>query len=121
MAEDSVDGTVDLDYRPSGLTWGLTCPAENTLEPRERSSSALWDRTAIRESFSMARRHVAMGERHIARQREIVARLERNGHDSLDSKRLLGYFEELQNMHMAHRDRLEKVLAEVSRTAVRDR
>jgi two-component sensor histidine kinase len=121
MAEDSVDGTVDLDYRPSGLTWGLTCPAENTLEPRERSSSALWDRTAILESFSMARRHVAMGERHIARQREIVARLERNGHDSLDSKRLLGYFEELQNMHMAHRDRLEKVLAEVSRTAVRDR
>jgi hypothetical protein len=115
MAEDSLDGTVDLDYATSGLTWRLTCPAENILEPRERSSSVLWDRTAILESFSMARRHVAMGERNIARQREIVAGLERDGHDSLNSKQLLGYFEELQNMHIAHRDRLEKVLAEISK------
>ena len=36
MAERSVDGTVDLDYPPSGLTWRLTCPAANALEPRER-------------------------------------------------------------------------------------
>jgi two-component sensor histidine kinase len=34
MAEHSVDGTVDLDYAPSGLTWRLTCPAANALEPR---------------------------------------------------------------------------------------
>jgi PAS domain S-box-containing protein len=33
MAEHSVDGTVDLDYAPSGLTWRLTCPAANALEP----------------------------------------------------------------------------------------
>jgi PAS domain S-box-containing protein len=32
MAEDSVDGTVDLDYAPSGVTWRLTCPAANALE-----------------------------------------------------------------------------------------
>jgi hypothetical protein len=36
MAERSVDGSVDLDYAPSGLTWRLTCPAANALEPRER-------------------------------------------------------------------------------------
>jgi two-component sensor histidine kinase len=36
MAERSVDGTVDLDYAPSGLTWRLTCPAENALELGER-------------------------------------------------------------------------------------
>jgi PAS domain S-box-containing protein len=115
MAEDSVDGTVDLDYAPSGLTWRLTGRAENTLEPQERSSSTLWDRTAMLESFSMACRHVAMGERHIARQREILAELERGGHNSLDSKSLLACFEELQNMHIAHRDRLEKTLAEISK------
>jgi PAS domain S-box-containing protein len=40
MVESTVNGTVDLDYPPSGLTWRLTCPAESTLEPRERSSSA---------------------------------------------------------------------------------
>jgi PAS domain S-box-containing protein len=33
MTERSVDGTVDLDYAPSGLTWRLTCPAANALEP----------------------------------------------------------------------------------------
>jgi PAS domain S-box-containing protein len=38
MAERSVDGTVDLDYSPSGVTWRLTCPAANALEPRNRGS-----------------------------------------------------------------------------------
>jgi hypothetical protein len=33
MAERSVDGTVCLDYPPSGLMWRLTCPATNALEP----------------------------------------------------------------------------------------
>jgi PAS domain S-box-containing protein len=32
MAEHSVDGTVDLDYAPSGVRWRLTCPAANALE-----------------------------------------------------------------------------------------
>jgi two-component sensor histidine kinase len=37
MAERSVDGKVDLDYAPSGLTWRLTCPAANALESSERA------------------------------------------------------------------------------------
>jgi PAS domain S-box-containing protein len=32
MAERSVNGAVDLDHAPSGLTWRLTCPAANALE-----------------------------------------------------------------------------------------
>jgi PAS domain S-box-containing protein len=32
MTERSVDGTVDLDFAPSGLSWRLTCPAANALE-----------------------------------------------------------------------------------------
>ena len=35
MAERSVAGAVNLDYAPSGLTWRLTCPAANALEPWE--------------------------------------------------------------------------------------
>ena len=31
MAQRSLDGTVDLDYAPSGLSWRLTCPAANAL------------------------------------------------------------------------------------------
>jgi PAS domain S-box-containing protein len=34
MAARSVDGAVDLDYAPSGLSWRLTCPAANVLEPK---------------------------------------------------------------------------------------
>jgi hypothetical protein len=33
MAERSVNGKVDLDYAPSGVTWRLTCPAAKVLEP----------------------------------------------------------------------------------------
>jgi PAS domain S-box-containing protein len=32
MAARSVDGAVQLDYPPSGVTWRLTCPAANALE-----------------------------------------------------------------------------------------
>jgi two-component sensor histidine kinase len=39
MAERSMDGAVELDYSPLGVTWRLTCPAANALEPGERSSS----------------------------------------------------------------------------------
>ncbi len=40
MAERSVDGNVDLGYAPSVLTWRLTCPAANALEPREREQTS---------------------------------------------------------------------------------
>jgi two-component sensor histidine kinase len=36
MAERSVDGKVDLDYASLGLTWRLSCPAANALEPGKR-------------------------------------------------------------------------------------
>jgi len=32
---DFVDGAVDLDYATSGLTWRLTCPAANAVEPQD--------------------------------------------------------------------------------------
>jgi hypothetical protein len=34
MAERIVEGGVELDYAPSGVTWRLTCPAVNALERR---------------------------------------------------------------------------------------
>jgi PAS domain S-box-containing protein len=33
MVERSVDGRVELDYAPSGVTWSLTCAAVNVVEP----------------------------------------------------------------------------------------
>lgn len=45
------------------------------------------------------------------RQREIVAELERDGHDVSEARKLLVQFEELQAMHVADRDRLIDELA----------
>jgi PAS domain S-box-containing protein len=39
MAERSVNGKVDLDYAPSGLTWRLTCPAADALESTDLPGS----------------------------------------------------------------------------------
>jgi hypothetical protein len=54
------------------------------------------DPTTIVERLSAARRHVRTGERNIARQRKVVAKLQRGGHVSLDAKRLLAEFDELR-------------------------
>jgi hypothetical protein len=61
--------------------------------------------------LAMVRRHVARG----ARQREIIARLERAGCDTSDAERLLLQFEELQSIHIEDRERLEKKLSEISK------
>jgi len=34
MVEHSLDGRVELDYAPAGVTWRLTCSAVNALEPK---------------------------------------------------------------------------------------
>jgi two-component sensor histidine kinase len=43
MTARSVDGAVDLDYAPSGVTWRLTCPPANALEPRGREQTSSED------------------------------------------------------------------------------
>jgi two-component sensor histidine kinase len=42
MAERSVDGKVELDYATSGLTWRLSCPIGNVLEPTPRTANIRW-------------------------------------------------------------------------------
>lgn len=71
------------------------------------------DRAQIEAHLAQTEEHVALGEKHIASQREIVAELERNYHDSTAAKALLKTFEDLQVEHIAHRDRLAKELTEL--------
>ncbi|MGJ0505691.1 MAG: hypothetical protein ACR652_00880 [Methylocystis sp.] len=60
----------------------------------------------------MAERHVARGEHILAEQRQRVAKMERNARDSWRSRQLLAQFEQLQEMHVAGRDRLRTQLLE---------
>ena len=70
-------------------------------------------RPVLEEHLRQARKHVADGERHLTRQREIVADYERLGLDVAEAEWLLLQFEELQVMYVADRDRLEKQLASI--------
>jgi hypothetical protein len=70
------------------------------------------DRTMLCDHLEQARRHVAEGERHIARQKDVVAGLERHGRPSGEARRLLGNFEELQQMHLAD---LHRILGELGK------
>jgi hypothetical protein len=70
------------------------------------------DRKTILDHLELARRHVAEAERHIDQQRWIIARLERDGHDTSASKVLLEQFQQFYKMHVEDRDRLQKELDE---------
>ncbi|TIX16220.1 MAG: hypothetical protein E5V46_03325 [Mesorhizobium sp.] len=56
--------------------------------------------------LAMLEQHVLLGERHIARQREIVADLHQKGFRADLAEQLLKLFEQMQLLHIAHRDRL---------------
>lgn len=62
--------------------------------------------TMLEQHLQLAAKHVAEGKQHLADQRELICRLERDGHDATEARRLLKQFEELQAMHTADRDRL---------------
>ena len=71
------------------------------------------DPAMIRRHLELAERHVLEGEEHIARQREIVARLERTSPASVTLQRareLLQEVERAQRLHVADRDRLRRLL-----------
>ena len=64
------------------------------------------DRAFFEHALLLALQHIEIGHRNVARQREIVAELGRDGHDTTLARDLLANFEELQLIHMADRDRV---------------
>jgi len=68
----------------------------------------------LRQHFESAERHVRDGKRHMARQREIVACLERLGEPlTLQKARdLLRNMEHTQLLHVTERDRLRELLGD---------
>lgn len=72
------------------------------------------DRKMVQRHLEQTRRHVIEGEVRIARQAELVAKLERHGFDLTEPSRLLAVFEAVQNLNIARRDQLEVELARLS-------
>jgi hypothetical protein len=69
------------------------------------------DRAMLIDHLQMARRHVELGLEHIAKQKAIIAKLERKHRDTDLARTLLDTLEETQRMHVADCKRLEKELA----------
>jgi hypothetical protein len=57
-----------------------------------------------------AEQHIALGERHIARQIEIIDMLGRGGHPTELATQVLKTYRELQITHLAHRDHIRNEL-----------
>jgi hypothetical protein len=75
------------------------------VTPPSRSVSSP-DRETLERRLAQAEKYMAMSSVHIASQREFSAGLLRDGHDASQALALLSRFEELQQLHVADRDRL---------------
>ena len=71
------------------------------------------DLPKVRQDLAEAEEHVALGERHNARQVQIIDKLARAGQHTGLAFDLLDNYCQLQVCHIAHRDRIRKKLEEV--------
>jgi hypothetical protein len=71
------------------------------------------ERGMIERHLAQAQTHVIQGEGHIARQKVILADMERDGHEdaAYQARELLATFELTQQSHVRDRDRLRAELA----------
>jgi hypothetical protein len=68
------------------------------------------DLRIIREHLAEAEHHLALSDRHIARQIEIIDDLERDGHPTTLALDVLATFRALHATHLNHRDTIRKEL-----------
>jgi hypothetical protein len=73
------------------------------------------DRGMLEQRLAEAERHVALGEKHLARQREILQDLRVKGRDILEAERLLTNMEASQRLHIEGRDRIAREIADLNR------
>jgi hypothetical protein len=73
------------------------------------------DRKIFEEHYLRTEEHVPLGAQHLARQRELVAELQNEGHGTREARKVLGVFSDLQDAHIAHRDRQKQELADRDR------
>jgi hypothetical protein len=69
------------------------------------------DKAVLHRHLAEVVAHIALGEGTIARQRQVVAKLESRGLDSGAARSLLAKLEEAQVVHLADRERFRSELA----------
>jgi hypothetical protein len=71
------------------------------------------DREMLKRHLAQGEENIATGDKNIARQRDVVAQLERDGHDTASARSFLREFEQLQAVLIAERERLLSELSEL--------
>lgn len=66
----------------------------------------------LKRHLALAEQHIAVGEKTIAGQWELIAKLQRGKRDTAQARAILDQFEELQAMHLADRERILRELRE---------
>jgi hypothetical protein len=66
--------------------------------------------TGIEQHLTQTLEHIALGEVNMARQRQLIAELQRDGHDTTEAMELLAMLEETQRIHVETRERLQQQL-----------
>ena len=69
------------------------------------------NRESLIRHLAQAETRIAVGQKHIARQCEIIAELEQVGHEAVTAKALLVVFETMHTLHIADRDQIAAEIA----------
>jgi hypothetical protein len=70
------------------------------------------DREIARQHLELANKHVAEGQKRIDAQLTLVAKLARDGHDTVQARMLLQQFEDTLALQLETRDRIVQELGE---------
>jgi len=68
------------------------------------------NRAILLEHLTLAKEHIEIGSRNIARQKRILAKLQAHGHDTLIARKMLRSFEDAQSLSLAERERIQEEL-----------
>jgi hypothetical protein len=74
---------------------------------------ARMDREMLKRHLAQGEENIATGDKNIARQRDVIAELERDGHDTASARTFLRELEQLQVVLIAERERLLSELSEL--------
>ncbi|HWV96933.1 MAG TPA: hypothetical protein VN130_07290 [Xanthobacteraceae bacterium] len=76
------------------------------------------DRALLQQHLTRAEQHAAEGERHLARQEALIARLDRQGHDTAEARKILATLRASQTLHEQD---IQRILNELEHDGRRDR
>jgi hypothetical protein len=70
------------------------------------------ERAILKQHLAQAKRHSNRGRQHLARQVELIAELDRDGHDTMEARKVLAT---LRHTQVLHEQDVQRLLRELER------